>query len=255
MRIPFFSSKTEEKHVLGIDIGGSGVKGAIVDVVSGELLTERIRIETPQPATPQAVLETIKEMLSDFKWQGQIGCGFPAVIQNGIAKTAANVDIGWIGVNIDKLIFEATQCPTKVVNDADAAGLAEVKFGAGKGVNGVVLMLTIGTGIGSALFIDGKLVPNTEYGHFYYKDIVAEKYCSDSVRKKYELEWEVWSDRFNKYLKHLERTINPDLFIIGGGISKKPEKFLPFIAIDTEIKIAEQQNNAGIIGAAIAALG
>jgi len=253
VRIPFFSSKSEERQVLGIDIGGSGIKGAIVDVNTGELLTERIRIETPQPATPHAVLETISEMITEFKWNGPIGCGFPAVIQHGIAKTAANVDAGWIGVNIDKLIWEATKCSAKVINDADAAGLAEVKFGAGKGVNGVVLMLTIGTGIGSALFINGKLVPNTEYGHLYYKDIVAERYCSDSARKKYVLEWDIWTERFNKYLKHLERTINPDLFIIGGGISKKPEKFMPLIAIDTEIKIAEQQNNAGIVGAAMAA--
>ncbi|MFN0049816.1 MAG: polyphosphate--glucose phosphotransferase [Cytophagales bacterium] len=253
MKIPFFSSKTEEKQVLGIDIGGSGIKGAVVDVVSGEILTERLRLETPQPATPQAVIDTIKTLVSDLKWTGAIGCGFPAVIQQGVAKTAANVDASWIGTNIEQLITEQIKCHARVINDADAAGLAEVKFGAGQGVEGVVLMLTIGTGIGSALFIDGLLVPNTEYGHLYYKDIVAEKYCSDAARKKYELEWDVWSDRFNKYLRHLERTVNPDLFIIGGGISKKPEKFLPFLTIDTPLKIAEQQNNAGIVGAAMAA--
>lgn len=254
MRIPFFGSKSDEKHVLGIDIGGSGIKGAIVDAITGSLLTERVRIETPQPATPAAVVETIHQLVNDLKWNGPIGCGFPAVIQHGVAKTAANVDPSWIGINIENLVTESTKCQTKVINDADAAGLAEVKFGAGKNINGVVLMITIGTGIGSALFIDGKLVPNTEFGHLYYKDIVAERYCSDAARKRYELEWDVWTERFNKYLKHLERTINPDLFILGGGISKKPEKFMPFLSIDTELKIAEQQNNAGIVGAAMAAI-
>jgi polyphosphate glucokinase len=254
VKIPFFGGKTEEKQVLGIDIGGSGIKGAIVDVVSGEILTERLRLETPQPSTPQAVIDTIKTLISELKWSGSIGCGFPAVIQHGVAKTAANVDPSWIGTNIEKLISDQLKCNAKVINDADAAGLAEMKFGAGKDINGVVLMLTIGTGIGSALFIDGLLMPNTEFGHLYYKDIVAERYCSDSARKKYELEWDVWSERFNKYLKHLERTLNPDLFIIGGGISKKPEKFLPYLNIDTKIKIAEQQNNAGIVGAAMAVM-
>lgn len=253
MKLPFFkSSKEEDRNILGIDIGGSGIKGAIVDITTGELITERIRLETPQPATPDAVVQTIHEMVNDFKWHGKIGCGFPAVIQKGIAKTAANVDASWIGTNIESLITVTTGCITKVINDADAAGLAEVKFGAGKDVDGVVLMLTIGTGIGSALFIDGKLVPNTEFGHLYYKDMVAEKYCSDSARKKFELEWEVWAERFAKYLKHLERTVNPDLFIIGGGVSKKPEKFLPLINITTPLSIAEQQNNAGIVGAALA---
>ncbi len=254
MKVPFFGSKHENKQqILGIDIGGSGIKGAIVDLRTGELLTERIRIETPQPATPEAVVEAIGSLVKELNWEGRIGCGFPAVIQHGVAKTAANVDPSWIGTDVEKLICNFTKCTTRVVNDADAAGIAEMVYGAGRDVKGVVLMLTIGTGIGSALFVDGKLVPNTEYGHLYYKDMVAEKYCADSVRKKYELEWDVWSERFNKYLKHLERTTNPDLFIIGGGVSKKSEKFLPYINIATELKIAEQQNNAGIVGAALAA--
>ncbi|MDX2191463.1 MAG: ROK family protein [Bacteroidota bacterium] len=240
--------------VLGIDIGGSGIKGAIVDLNDGSLKTERLRIETPVPATPLSVAGKVIELARFFDWKGKIGCGFPAVIRHGVAKTAANVDQSWINADVEKLFTESTGCQTKVVNDADAAGLAEMKYGVGKDVKGLVLLLTIGTGIGSALFNDGVLVPNSEYGHFYYKDVVAEKYCSDSARKKYELEWIDWAKRFNNYLKHLERVINPDLFIIGGGVSKKQEKFMPFIGIDTEIKIAQLENNAGIIGAALAGI-
>lgn len=240
-------------QVLGIDIGGSGIKGAIVDIKKGELLSERVRLETPQPATPVAVAGTVTELVKQLSWKGPIGCGFPAVVQHGVAKTAANVDAGWIGTNVEKLIQNATGCPAKVVNDADAAGLAEVRFGIGKeALEGVTLLLTIGTGIGSALFVDGKLVPNTEYGHFYYKDVVAEKYCADSVRKKFDLPWDEWAKRFNNYLKHLERTTNPDLFIIGGGVSKKQEKFMHLLSVETPVKIALLENNAGIVGAALA---
>jgi polyphosphate glucokinase len=238
-------------QVLGIDIGGSGIKGAPVDLETGTLLGERHRIDTPIPATPLAVASTINQLAIHFKWKGKIGCGFPAVIRHGVAKTAANVDPTWINIDAKKLFSKTTGCEVSVINDADAAGLAEVKFGVGKGRKDVVLMLTIGTGIGSALFVDGKLVPNTEYGHFYYKDILAEKYCSDSARKKYELDWETWAKRFNNFLKHIERVINPDLIIIGGGASKKQEKFLHLIDISTEIKIAELENNAGIVGAAL----
>jgi polyphosphate glucokinase len=241
-------------QVLGIDIGGSGIKGAVVDLKTGELVTERHRIDTPQPATPEAIANTVNELAKHFKWKGDIGCGFPAVILHGVTKTAANVDETWINIDAQKLFSEATGCKVSIINDADAAGLAEIKFGIGKDRKGVVLLLTIGTGIGSALFMDGNLVPNTEYGHFYYKDIAAEKYCSDSARKKYELDWETWAKRFNHYLKHLERTINPDLFILGGGISKKQDKFLSYLNIATELKIAELENNAGIIGAALAVL-
>lgn len=253
MKIPFFRSK-ENQQILGIDIGGTGIKGAIVDTSTGELITERLRVETPQPSTPLEIAKAIENLVADFKWEGKIGCGFPAVVQHGIAKTAANVDSSWINANVEQIFTEKTGNKTVVINDADAAGLAEIKFGVGQDVKGVVLLLTIGTGIGSALFINGVLVPNTEFGHLYYKDLVAEKYCSDSARKKFELEWEIWAERFNKYLKHLERTVNPDLFIIGGGVSKKTDKFLHLLDIKTPLKIASLQNNAGIIGAAMAAV-
>ncbi|MDX2196095.1 MAG: ROK family protein [Cytophagales bacterium] len=241
-------------HILGIDIGGSGIKGAIVDIANGSFVTDRHRIDTPLPATTTAVADTVLSMTNHFDWKGKIGCGFPAVIQHGVAKTASNIDESWINTNVEKLLLQTTQCPTYVINDADAAGLAEMKYGEGKDAQGLILLLTIGTGIGSALFNNGKLVPNTEFGHLYYKDLVAEKYVSDSARKKYELEWDEWAKRFNNYLKHLERTINPDLFIIGGGVSKKSDKYLSYLHIDTPLKIAALQNDAGIIGAALAAI-
>lgn len=237
--------------ILGVDIGGSGIKGAVVDTATGLLLQERHRIDTPQPATPQAIANTIKELVAFFNWQGKIGVGFPAVIRNGIAKTAANVDISWVNVDVDKLISEATGLQASVINDADAAGIAEMAFGVGKDRNGVVLMITVGTGIGSALFLDGKLVPNTEYGHLIFKGDAAEKYCSDLARKKIDMKWDEWAKRFNAFLKHLERTINPDLIIIGGGVAKKQDKFFHLLQLDTEIKIATLENSAGIVGAAI----
>lgn len=238
-------------QVLGVDIGGSGIKGAIVDTLTGELITERFRIETPQPATPDAIANTVNELVKHFAWKGKIGCGFPAVIHDGIAKTAANVDSTWININVDELFTKKTGLETYVVNDADAAGIAEMKFGIGKDKKGVVLLLTIGTGIGSALFMNGKLIPNTEYGHLYYKGDVAEKYCSDSIRKKLDLKWDEWAKRFSNFLKHIERTINPDLIIVGGGVSKKQEKFFHLINIETELRLALLENNAGIVGAAI----
>lgn len=238
-------------QVLGVDIGGSGIKGAVVDTQTGELVTERFRLETPQPATPEAVANTVNELVKHFSWKGKIGCGFPAVIHDGIAKTAANVDPTWININVDELFTKKTGLETYIVNDADAAGIAEMKFGIGKDKKGVVLLLTIGTGIGSALFMNGKLIPNTEYGHLYYKGEVAEKYCADSVRKKLDLKWDEWAKRFSNFLKHIERTINPDLIIIGGGVSKKQDKFLHLINLETELRLALLENNAGIVGAAV----
>lgn len=238
-------------NILGVDIGGSGIKGAVVNTVTGELLQERFRLETPIPATPQAVASTVKQLVQHFEWKSKIGVGFPAVIRKGIAKTAANVDASWVNIDVDKLISETTGCETNVINDADAAGIAEMKFGIGKNKKGVVLMITVGTGIGSALFYDGKLIPNTEYGHLFYKGEVAEKFCSDSARKKIDLKWDEWAKRFNLFLKHLERTISPDLIIIGGGVAKKQEKYFHLLSLDTEIKIATLENNAGIVGAAM----
>lgn len=247
------SKKKSSAPIMGVDVGGTGIKAAIVDVDSGTLLTDRVRLDTPQPATPEAVAETIAKLVKEFDWKGKIGCGFPSVVQHGVAKTAANIDPSWIGVNAEQLFTEICGCPTVLVNDADAAGLAEVAFGEGKDQEGVVLLLTIGTGVGSALFYNGVLIPNTEFGHLYYKDMVAERYVSDSARKRFELDWEQWAKRFTQFLKHLERTINPDLIIVGGGVSKKPEKFRHMVQIDTPIRLAKLENNAGIIGAALAA--
>ena len=240
--------------ILGIDIGGSGIKGAPVDLDRGTLAAERLRIPTPQPATPDAVAETVLELTRHFSWTGAIGCGLPAAVQNGIARTAANIDPGWIGIDAGKLLSEKTGCHVSVINDADAAGIAEMRFGAGRGRNGTVLMVTVGTGLGSALFRDGHLVPNTELGHILINGRIAEKYASAATRKELGLTYQKWAKRFNLYLHRLEALFWPDLFIIGGGISKKHEKFFPYLSLGTELLPAELRNEAGIVGAA-AALG
>ena len=237
--------------ILGIDIGGSGIKGGLVDINTGELKTERHRIETPPDAKPEDIAEIIAQITQHFNYKGVIGCGFPSVVQNGIVKTAANINKENIETNVNELFSKATGQEVFVFNDADAAGVAEILYGAGKGVKGVVLLFTIGTGIGSALFIDGKLVPNTEFGHvFMKKGIIGEKYCSDSTRKLKYLEWIDWGKRFNKYLRMMEKLINPDLIIIGGGVSSKMELFEDAINIKTIYLPAQLLNNAGIIGAA-----
>ena len=239
-------------NVLGIDIGGSGIKGAPVDVDKGEMLTRRYRIRTPQPSEPQAVAKTVKKIAKHFKWDGPIGCGFPAVVQRGITRTAANVDDRWIGTNAAALFSEATGCPVKVINDADAAGLAEMSFGAGQGRTGVVLLVTIGTGLGTSVFIDGTLLPNTELGHIEIDCSDAELMASDAARTREKLSWEEWGNRLNTYLDNLERLIWPDLIILGGGVSKRHKKFMPYITIQAEVVIADAFNEAGIIGAALA---
>jgi polyphosphate glucokinase len=240
-------------EILGIDFGGSGIKGAIVDTKTGELVKERYRIPTPDPSTPEACIEVIDEIVKHFSYTGPVGMGFPAVIQGGIAKTAANVDKGWIDTNIEEMIRQKTGCPAKVVNDADAAGIAEMRFGAGKDNDGLVLILTVGTGIGTAMFTRGVLVPNMELGHIEFKGDDAEKYASDAARKKEDLKWGKWGKRFNKYLKYMENLLWPDLIIIGGGVSKKMEKFEEKIDCRTKIVHAQLLNEAGIIGAAIGA--
>ncbi|MEL6675658.1 MAG: ROK family protein [Bacteroidota bacterium] len=239
--------------VLGIDVGGSGIKGNIVDLSTGELLDERHRIPTPQPATPKAVAKTVAQLAKHFNWKGPIGCGFPAAMQHGVAQTASNIDKKWIGVSAEKLFAHATGCPVTVINDADAAGLAEVAFGGGKGKKGLVLLLTLGTGIGSALILDGKLVPNTELGHLKFKGGIAEHYCADSIRKKEDLSWSKWGGRVDEYLHHLKRLFYPDAFIIGGGVSKKWDKFSEHLTVDVPLFPAELLNHAGIIGAAMGA--
>ncbi|MBN1587128.1 MAG: ROK family protein [Candidatus Omnitrophica bacterium] len=238
-------------EILGVDIGGSGIKGSPVNIETGELLAERYRIATPQPATPQAVADALKELVQHFKWKGKIGAGFPAVVRGGVVETAANIDPSWIGTPVCKLFTKVTGCDTHVVNDADSAGVAEIHFGAGRGVKGVVIMITVGTGLGTAVFIDGKLVPNTEFGHLFYKGMIAEHYTSDAVRKDEDLDWDQWGKRFNKYLKHLAMLTWPDLIIVGGGASKKFERFSDQIKVNTRVVPAQLLNEAGLIGAAM----
>jgi len=238
-------------QVLGIDIGGSGIKGAPVDIQKGEMLTERYRIPTPRPAKPKPVAMTVAEIAKYFDWQGPIGCGFPAVVQQGITRTAANVHDKWIGTNAAALFSEATGCPVTVINDADAAGLAEMAFGAGKGRKGVVLLVTIGTGLGTSLFTDGMLLPNTELGHIEIDGEDAELLASDAARKRNDLSWKQWGKRLDIYLIRMEQLVWPDLIILGGGVSKKHPKFLPHLTVQAEIVIAETFNVAGIIGAAL----
>ena len=237
---------------LGIDIGGTGIKGAIVDTKKGSLVTDRMRIPTPEQSTPEAVSEVIVELTKHFEWDGPIGCTFPGVVQGGVVHTAANVDHSWIGTDAAALFSKATGSPVTVVNDADAAGLAEVRFGAAKGREGVVFMITLGTGIGSALVHDGDLVPNTELGHLWLRGDDAEKWAAASVRERLELDWDEWAARVDDYLRLVEALFWPDLFVIGGGVSKKADKFLPKLTCRTEVVAAELHNEAGIVGAALA---
>jgi polyphosphate glucokinase len=240
-------------EILGIDIGGSGMKGAPVDADTGKLLADRYRLLTPKSAKPEPMAKVVKDIAVQFNWHSTIGCGFPAVIRNGVAESAANINQKWIGTNVAQLFSEATGCPVHVVNDADAAGLAEVTFGAGQGVKGVVMMITIGTGLGSALFIDGKLVPNTELGHIEVECDDAELNASDEARKRQDLSWKKWAKRLDKYLNTLEKLVSPDLMILGGGAVKKQENFMPLLTIRTRVIPAVMGNDAGIIGAALAA--
>ncbi|AEG02084.1 polyphosphate--glucose phosphotransferase [Methylomonas methanica] len=239
-------------HILGVDIGGSGIKGAVVDTVTGELITERHRIETPQPATPEAVAAVLAQLVLHFNWTGPVGCGFPAAIQHGVARTASNISKAFIGTDIDSLFSEATNCPCYCVNDADAAGMAEMQFGEGAGRPGVVLLVTIGTGLGSALFTDGHLIPNTELGHMYLDNgLEAERYASDAVRKVEDLGWKSWGNRFNAFLTLMENLFWPDLIILGGGASKKFDKFKEQLKVEAPVKTAAFLNQAGIVGAAL----
>jgi polyphosphate glucokinase len=239
--------------ILGIDIGGSGIKGAPVDVKKGVLVAERHRIPTPQPSTPDAVGDTVAELVEHFGWKGPVGCTFPAVIKKGVVLTAANVDKSWVNTNGKKLLKKKTGCPVLLINDADGAGIAEMKFGAGRGQKGVVFVLTLGTGIGSAIFVDGNLMPNTELGHMEMRSMDAEHYASDAVRKREKLDWDEWAQRVNEYVNVLEALFSPDLFILGGGVSKKHLKFLPLLQTQTKVVPAQLLNEAGIVGAAWAA--
>lgn len=237
-------------HVLGIDIGGSGIKGAPVDVDTGELLAERFRVETPSSAKPEPVARCVRDVAEHFNWRGPIGVGFPAALQDGVALTAANIHKKWIGTDVAALFKDFTHCPVKVVNDADAAGVAEMAFGAGEDHHGVVLVVTIGTGLGTSVFTNRTLLPNTELGHIEIKGKDAETWASDAVRKDDELTWKEWGSRLNKYLTTLERLLWPDLIILGGGGSKKFHKFSAYLSQDCPVVPATLKNEAGIIGAA-----
>jgi polyphosphate glucokinase len=240
-------------QVLGIDVGGSGIKGAPVDTDTGELLAERIRIKTPKNAEPQPVAEVVAEIVNSFNWKQPVGIGFPAPIKAGIAMMAANISEKWVGTNADDLFTKATGCECTMINDADAAGLAEMKFGAGKGQPGTVIMVTLGTGIGSAIFYRGNLLPNTEFGHLEMNGKIAEHRASDAIRQRDELSWKKYAKRLNNYLVEMERLFWPDLFIIGGGISKESEKYIPRLTVETPVVPAQLLNEAGIVGAALAA--
>jgi polyphosphate glucokinase len=240
-------------HVLGIDIGGTGIKAAPVDTTTGELLAERQKIATPQPSTPDAVIDVVAQLVRAFDWAGPAGVTFPGVVVGGVIQTAANVDHAWIGVDAVKAVEAGTNLAVTALNDADAAGVAEMRFGAGRGVAGTVLLLTFGTGIGSALFTDGVLVPNTEFGHIEIRGKDAERRASELAREEHDLSWGAWAGRVDEYLSHVEALLSPGLIIIGGGISRKAQKFVPLLTgLRAKVVPAALQNDAGIVGAAMA---
>ena len=239
-------------QILGIDVGGTGIKVAIVDTATGDLLSERIRIATPRPATPKAIGSTLQALVRQLKWSGPIGMGFPAAIQHGIARTAANIDKSFIGLPVAEYFSAQTGCPVFVANDADVAGMAEMRFGAGRNVRGVVLIVTIGTGLGTALFSNGHLLPNTELGHILLENgAEAERYASEAVRITKKLKWKEWGKRFNLYLTTMESLLWPDLIILGGGVSRKLEKFAPMISVRSTVVAASFLNQAGLVGASL----
>lgn len=240
--------------VFGIDVGGSGIKGAPVHLETGELAAERVRIKTPQPATPEAIVQTAAEVVRRSGYEGPVGCGFPAVIKSGVVRTAANIDKAAIGFDMQSALEAELETQVTIVNDGDAAGLAEMRWGAGRDRDGVVLMLTLGTGIGTSLFVAGRLVPNTELGHIEIRGQEGEHRAADSARKRDDLSWEEYAERLDEYLIRMEDLFWPDLIVIGGGISKKSEKFLPRLTNRTEVVSAQMLNEAGISGAALAAL-
>lgn len=238
---------------MGVDVGGTGIKGAIVDLGKGRLLTERYRLDTPQPSTPEAVASVIAGIVASAGWEGPLGCAFPSVVAGGVVHSAANIDAAWVGADACAVISAVVGAPVLLLNDADAAGLAEMRFGAGRDQSGVVLLLTFGTGIGSALFVDGRLVPNTELGHLQMWGASAEERAAASGRERSGLSWKAWvRDSVNPYLKYVEDLFWPDLIIVGGGISKRPSKWVPLLETRAELRVAQLKNNAGIVGAALA---
>jgi polyphosphate glucokinase len=244
---------TTSPIAVGIDVGGSGIKGAPVDRGAGELVTARTRLKTPSPATPDRVASVVVQLLERLDVDATLGITLPAVVRRGVVQTAANIDEAWIGVDAVELFGTATGRPVTVVNDADAAGIAEVRFGAGKGRDGVVVMMTLGTGIGSAVFTDGALVPNTELGHLPLHERDAEDWAAASVRESEDLSWEVWATRLEEYLCLVERLLWPELIILGGGVSKHAAEFVHHLDLRTDVVPAELHNDAGIVGAALLA--
>ncbi|MFC5379940.1 polyphosphate--glucose phosphotransferase [Aquipuribacter nitratireducens] len=248
------------RYALGVDIGGSGIKAAVVDVDAGELAADRVREKTPKGARPGDVAEVAASVVQQVLAAGPepttgptVGVGFPAVVQHGVTRTAANVHDDWVDAPAARLLTEALGRPAVVANDADVAGLAEVRFGAGRDVEGTIVVTTLGTGIGSALFVDGRLVPNTEFGHLEIDGEDAEKGAADSAREREDLSWKDWARRLQRYYALLELLLQPDLIIVGGGVSKKHDKFLPLLELRTPLVPAELRNEAGIIGAAVMA--
>lgn len=248
------------QHIIGIDIGGTGIKGGIVNLKKGELSGDRFRIDTPQPSTPEAVAEVVKQIVDELMSRedapakdSPVGVDFPAIIAHGVARSAANVDKSWIGTDVDDLLTKKLGRPVHVMNDADAAGVAEVAYGVGQGQKGTVLVITLGTGIGSAFIFNGKLVPNAELGHLELDGFDAESRASASAREREDLDWDEYSKRLQRYFSHVEFLFSPELFIVGGGISKRSEDFLPKLDLQTKIVTAELKNNAGIVGAALQA--
>jgi polyphosphate glucokinase len=247
------------RRVIGIDFGGTGTKGGIVDLDTGELVGERFRIPTPRPATPEKVAEVVEQIVAELQSRPEapapdapVGIVFPAIIKDGVALSAANIDKSWIGTDVDTLMTERLGRPVEALNDADAAGLAEAVYGAGRGMKGLVIVITLGTGIGSALILNGKLVPNAELGHLEIDGHDAETKASAAAREREDMPWKKWATtRLQRYFSHVEFLFTPSLFIVGGGVSKKAEKFLPFLELRTPVKVAELRNNAGIVGAAL----
>ncbi|MDE2996101.1 MAG: ROK family protein [Bacteroidota bacterium] len=242
-------------NVLGIDFGGTGIKGAPINTLTGELMAERLRIPTPDPATPGAVADVMRQIVEHFSWKGHVGCTIPARVEHGLVRTAANIHADWIDTQVDNLFSAATGCRVTVLNDADAAGLASMRFGAGKGLDGLVFFITVGTGIGSAMFYNQQLIPSTELGHLRLKGGSAEDYASNRVRREEDLSWKKWSKRFQKYLDRIEFLFAPDTIILGGGISRpaKVAEYGHFLNTRATLITAELENEAGIIGAASAA--
>ncbi|NNE47667.1 MAG: ROK family protein [Rhodothermales bacterium] len=240
-------------EILGLDIGGSGIKGAPVNIETGELTADRHRVRTPQPATPKRIIKSVEKLVSHFEWDGPVGCAFPARIKHGVARTASNIDKSCVGYDIARGMTDRIGNPVFVVNDADAAGIAEMSFGAGREHHSLVLVLTVGTGIGSAMFMNRILIPNTEFGHIRVRGRNGERYAADSARKRDKLTWKKWAKRFQHYLDHIEFLVGPELIILGGGISNpsKASHYFDYLKSEGELKIAELSNRAGIVGAAM----